>query len=298
MLRSLLMSLDDVARAERPPRSLALHYLRAPAEGPVEVRTVIEHSGRTLSTLTARMIQEGKTTTMAVGTFGKPVLDYEFQDVEPPEVGPPESHAFRQSEKLVPMGQRVENRLAIGGSPWQGIDRAITGGWMRLKGEREPDALMLAMLADAWYPSIFARETGGAFMGAVPTIDLAIHFRAAFPLSGLGPGDYYLGRFESTTTRQGYIVENGEIWSQDGVLLQQSRQLARKARPYGWMTGRSARSSAPEPPCGRPRVDRGRRRRRGAGPFPPRCRTASRFPAGGAGSAPSPRRIAPRTGRR
>jgi acyl-CoA thioesterase len=124
------------------------------------------------------------------------------------------------------MAERVETRLAIGGSPWQGTDRALTGGWMRLKGERAPDALMLALLADAWYPPIFARETGGAFAGAVPTIDLTIHFRAALPLPGSGPGDWYLGRFESTTARQGYIEETGELWSRDGVLLVQCRQLA------------------------------------------------------------------------
>jgi acyl-CoA thioesterase len=226
MLRSLLLSLDDSARAERAPRSLALHYLRVPDQGPVEITTALEHSGRTLCTLTARMFQQGRLTTLAIGTFGKPVLEYEFQDIKPPELGPPGSYTFRESEGLVPMNGRVENRLAIGGSPWQGIDRALTGGWMRLRGDRPPDALMLALLADAWYPPVFARETGGAFRGPVPTIDLTIHFRAAFPLPTSGPGDHYLGRFESTTSRQGYIEESGELWSRDGVLLVQSRQLA------------------------------------------------------------------------
>jgi acyl-CoA thioesterase len=226
MLRSLLMSLDEEAREQRPPRSLALHYLRAPEQGAVEIETAVEHSGRTLTTISARMSQEGRVTTLAIGTFGKRVFDYEFQDIEPPAVGPPEFHALGESKGVVPMAERMEMRPAVGGIPWQGSDRALTGGWMRLKGERRPDALMLVLLADAWFPPIFARETGGAFMGAVPTIDLAIHFRAAFPLSGLGPDDWYLGRFESTTARQGYIEESGELWSRDGVLLLQCRQLA------------------------------------------------------------------------
>ena len=89
-----------------------------------------------------------------------------------------------------------------------------------------PDILLLAMMADAWYPPIFARETDGAFAGAVPTIDLTIHFRTSFPLPGSRPDDYYAARFETTTARQGYIEESGEIWSHDGILLVQSRQLS------------------------------------------------------------------------
>ncbi len=226
MLRSMLLSLDHGARQERAPRSLALHYLRAPTEGNMEVQTSVERSGRTLTTLSARMIQGGKVTTLAVGTFGKATVDYEFQDTEPPAVGPPDAHALGESNGAIPMTERVEMRPAIGGIPWQGGDRALTGGWIRLKAEREPDALMLATLADAWFPPIFTRETGGAFAGAVPTIDLTVHFRAAFPLPASGPGDWYLGRFESTTARQGYIEESGELWSQNGVLLLQCRQLA------------------------------------------------------------------------
>jgi acyl-CoA thioesterase len=124
------------------------------------------------------------------------------------------------------MAQRFDLRLAIGGSPWQGIGRALAGGWIRLRGDRPPDSLLLAMLSDAWYPAIFARETGGRFAGAVPTIDLTIHFRAELPLPGSRPDDFYLARFESTVARHGYMEETGEVWSKDGILLIQSRQLA------------------------------------------------------------------------
>ncbi|HEX7668557.1 MAG TPA: acyl-CoA thioesterase domain-containing protein, partial [Polyangiaceae bacterium] len=57
VLRALLMEVNDVARA---PRSLTLHYLRPPVEGPVDVAVVIERSGRTLTTATARLLQGGK----------------------------------------------------------------------------------------------------------------------------------------------------------------------------------------------------------------------------------------------
>src|SRR5438045_9401727 len=52
LLRALIEALDDAAR---PPRSLTIHYPRAPRPGPVEIRVVRERDGRSLSTLPARM---------------------------------------------------------------------------------------------------------------------------------------------------------------------------------------------------------------------------------------------------
>jgi len=58
------------------------------------------------------------------------------------------------------------------------------------------------------------------FIG-VPTIDLTIHFRAR--TEGLtGPA---LAIFRSRASAEGFFEEDGELWSQDGTLLAQSRQL-------------------------------------------------------------------------
>jgi acyl-CoA thioesterase len=56
----------------------------------------------------------------------------------------------------------------------------------------------------------------------VPTIDLTIHFRADLPL----PSDYVLVTFESRLSHGGFVEEDGAIWSRDGHLIAQSRQLA------------------------------------------------------------------------
>jgi len=40
------------------------------------------------------------------------------------------------------------------------------------------------------------------------------------------PGDWVLARFASRLSRDGFIEEDGEIWSRDGWLIAQSRQLA------------------------------------------------------------------------
>ena len=80
---------------------------------------------------------------------------------------------------------------------------------------------------EAWPPSLFARmrpEEAGT--RGVPTVDLTVHFRASLPLPGMRSDDYVLVAFRSRYADEGFVEEDGEIWSRDGRLLAQSRQLA------------------------------------------------------------------------
>jgi acyl-CoA thioesterase len=54
-----------------------------------------------------------------------------------------------------------------------------------------------------------------------PTADLTIHFRAPV-LSG----EWVLADYRSRFSSGGVWEEDGELWSPDGTLLAQSRQLA------------------------------------------------------------------------
>ena len=88
------------------------------------------------------------------------------------------------------------------------------------------------MLADAWFPAPWPRL---AELAPAPTIDLTVHFRTALPL----PDSLLLGRFTSSLVRDGFFDEDGELWTPDGTLVAQSRQLGlllgpprpRSARP-------------------------------------------------------------------
>lgn len=223
LLRSMLMTTQQPDRATR---SLTVHYLTVPEAGPIEIATSVEKTGRSITTVMARMSQGLKPIALAIGVFGKPFSDFEFQDITMPAASAPESCGLLEFHGVVPNAECYEMRPAIGPEPWSGAERALTGGWIRPKEARPPDALLMAALADAWYPSIFVKARDGQFAGAVPTIDLTIHFRVELPLANSRPDDHYLVRFESTTARQGYVEESGELWSKDGVLIAQSRQLA------------------------------------------------------------------------
>ena len=61
-----------------------------------------------------------------------------------------------------------------------------------------------------------------------PTLDLTIHFRLEPPP---GEHEHVLARFRSTTGAEGLFEEDGELWSERGELLVQSRQLA-LLRPF------------------------------------------------------------------
>jgi acyl-CoA thioesterase len=103
--------------------------------------------------------------------------------------------------------------------PCAGGEAALTGGWIAFAdGPQALDAPALAMLTDAWLPAPFARlsEPVGA-----PTIDLTIHFRAP----ELVVGEPVLAVFRSRFAHAGFFEEDGELWSADGRLLAQSRQL-------------------------------------------------------------------------
>ena len=57
MLRALEEAVGD---RSRQARTLTLHYLAPPAEGDVEIEVVIEREGRSLTSVSARMTQNGR----------------------------------------------------------------------------------------------------------------------------------------------------------------------------------------------------------------------------------------------
>jgi acyl-CoA thioesterase len=59
-----------------------------------------------------------------------------------------------------------------------------------------------------------------------PTVDLTVHFRRPLPVPGARADDLYLAIFRAGVAADGFIVEDGDIWSERGELVAQSRQLA------------------------------------------------------------------------
>ena len=221
VLRAMTAAVGDEARA---PRSLTLHFTAPPAEGAVRIETRVERSGRSVSAVSARLVQGDRLLALALAAFGRPRAALAFADLAMPEVPPPE--ACLELERRIEIHDRYEMRWALGGLPFTGGDQALCGGWIRLREPRPVDPPLLAAYSDAMPPAIFSRVADDAIDGGVPTIDLTVHFRAATPLPVARADDYTLLAFHSHEARDGFVDETGEIWSREGVLLAQSRQLA------------------------------------------------------------------------
>ncbi|WP_436795313.1 acyl-CoA thioesterase [Actinospongicola halichondriae] len=214
----------EIAGTGQRLRSMTLHYLRAPAEGPCEVVVTVERRGRTLTSLSVRLVQDGVVMVLGLAATAVDREGPSFADLPMPAVAPPEADAPRVEPPVgisIPMRDHYEMQSRLGPDRWSGeiADEAVTGGWIRLAEGDPVDDVVVAALTDAWTPAIFNRCADRL---GVPTIDLTIHFRDEPPEQA----DWSFVRFTSRHAAGGYVEEDGEVWSSDGRLLAQSRQLA------------------------------------------------------------------------
>lgn len=217
--------LAEVDGTDQRMRSLTLHYLRAPEAGPCRVEVTVERRGRTLTSLSLRVVQGDRLVILglaatAVDRPGPAFSDLPLPDVEPP-VDPTPVIPLPPGSPPIPMRDQYEMQLRLGADRAQGevIADAVTGGWLRLADPEDVDDVVVAALADAWTPAVFSRIAEPL---GVPTIDLTIHFRDEPP----GRPDWTFARFRSRHAVGGYVEEDGELWSSGGRLLAQCRQLA------------------------------------------------------------------------
>lgn len=223
LLRSATHELADAAY---PPRSLSLHYLRPAQPGPAVIEVETVRAGRTVTAMAVRLLQGDVLRVTGMATFSRrreapQILHHAMPDVPPPDRLP------RNMPQDSPLRAQLEQRLALGALPRSGADEARAGGWMRLAdGPRALDAPLLALYCDVWPPAVLSWAGGERDVGAVPTVDLSIHFRSDLADLCLPDDAYVLVHFHTHTAREGYLVEDGEVWSADGQLLAQARQMA------------------------------------------------------------------------
>lgn len=222
VLRALRAAVGDPARL---PRSFTIHFTSPPVEGPAEVQTTLERVGRTVTTATARLEQGGKLRALALAAFGTPRTGPNFAHLARPEATPPERTRPLSAGFTIPLRERYES-LEVFGPPAAGTPDAVTGGWIRLReGAGAPEAELLAAYTDSWPPALLSQVPREQLASGVPTVDLTVHFRAPWP-EHEDPSDFALVVFRSRVAHDGFVEEDGEVWTRGGVLLAQSRQLA------------------------------------------------------------------------
>jgi acyl-CoA thioesterase len=222
----ILRAIQAMAGAERAPRSLTVHYPRAPLAGPVELSVTVEREGGRATFLSARMEQGGEVQATALAVLSEDWTESGFEELrmpegagEPGELHTPDPAAL---ESLPTMLQNYRVRPALGEPAFSG-GAPYNGAWIRTREPRLLDAPLAAALLDTWFPASFVKVESPR---PAPTIDYTVHFRSPLPPPSATAEDAYLVAFKSGVARHGFFEEDGELWSADGTLLAQSRQLA------------------------------------------------------------------------
>ena len=202
---------EVVGDPERHARSFTVHFTAPPEAGPVRIETTVERTGRSLTTVSGRLLQGKRLCAVGLAAFSKSREAVEFQDARMPEVpSPTSSEALRTDRGSgVPMRDRYEQRAVIPAHALEAGVSAAGGGWTRLSEPRLTDALLIAALADCWPPALRHRRgpEGEVPARGVPTVDLTVHFRTALPLPDARPDDFYL------TVRSSRTITNCATWA-------------------------------------------------------------------------------------
>jgi len=220
LLRALSQRVDDPRRA---PRSLTVHYPAPPTVGPATITTEVIRSGRSLLTASARLEQNGKPMANALAAFSPSWPGVPWSDRDAPTAPAPEDLTDGGLDRPpLPFLGYWDHRFTKG----RAVDPdgpAETEGWIRLVEPEPIDGPVVAAMCDAFPPAVFTRS---AAPNPVPTVDLTVHFRASLPLVDPADDDFLLGRFRTRTIAEGFLEEDGQLWTRHGTLVAQSRQLA------------------------------------------------------------------------
>ena len=211
---------------DKQTRSITCHFLSASTPGPARLNVKLQKAGRTLSTATATLIQGDRTIAISIATFADSRDSLNLSELTMPRVPAPEE--IPQNRRMGPdmrhyaaFRAQYDQRLAIGPTPPGTAGIAEVGGWTRFKEPRVFDDLGLLAISDSWFPSMYARIDASVH---APTIDHTVHFLTPLPFDD-GDG-FVLVNFKTETACDGYLLEDGFIWSASGILLARCRQLA------------------------------------------------------------------------
>src|SRR4051812_34573800 len=145
---------------DHPPRTLAIHFVDAPAAGEVEITATVERRGRSTDAVSLRLEQDGRIMALALANASERRADApSWNELPRPDAPPPETCARVEREgRLPPFIEQLEIRW-VDGAEWGGAD-AWNRAWVAAPERDVVDAPFVAALADVWMPPAFAKVNG------------------------------------------------------------------------------------------------------------------------------------------
>jgi hypothetical protein len=92
ILKGMTIAIGDASRA---PLTLTVQFVSQPAFGPVTLDATVERTGRSLTTVSARLIQAGAPVVPAIGAFATAMSGLELDELPMPAVEAPGPIAVR-----------------------------------------------------------------------------------------------------------------------------------------------------------------------------------------------------------
>jgi acyl-CoA thioesterase len=209
-------AVDDPSRGLR---SFATQFASIPRPGLVTIEVTVERTGKSMSTTSARMLQEGRVLQVAhaASSTTRPGLAYDDY-IRPRDAGPGDTPQFASSGGGGHF-QNADVRLDPDVILFGGADEARIGAWLRPLQDEPIDAAWLIAMCDLLPPAVFARTTGPA---KAATIEYVVHLATDQPSVPLG--EYVYLSCHSPLSNEGFAVEDATMWAPDGRVLAVARQ--------------------------------------------------------------------------
>ncbi|HEY6531528.1 MAG TPA: thioesterase family protein [Acidimicrobiales bacterium] len=210
--------LDD---PDKQALRVTLDYHRPVIDGEIRIEVDIPRHGRTTAGGTVRIWSNGKLACLGIASSARHRPGGEFAARAMPEVesiGAEEPPLDKNSEFPLYANVRRWSRLAEASGP----HGARVGGWVQQVVPEVIDHRWLALLVDLWWPAAY--KVWGENV-VTQTVDMGYHGRATLPMESLPPGTPLFVVHTARTSVNGFVDEDCEIWSPDGQLLGQGRQI-------------------------------------------------------------------------
>jgi acyl-CoA thioesterase len=213
-LACLVRAMETTERStDRPLRTLNAELCGPLLPGAAEIAVEVLRRGAGMTTVTARIVQDGSVVAHASGLLGRSREDRTYDGLSVPNLGV--SGCLFEMQVPWPAFARFFEYRNVGAVPFSGSDVAQVENWVRL---REPgptfDAAHVTALADATWPALFPAMTE-----VRPMSTIAFTLQLFGPWDGLRTDAPIYHRSRVLWARDGHAAEMREIWTEDGRLL-------------------------------------------------------------------------------
>lgn len=226
LVTSLVSDVAHRSVPDRPLRALSVHFYRPVGRDPLHLTAHVDEQGRSTATVLVRGATAARPAVLGIATFARTVGELALADRPAPQVPGPQQCAPFVPPGAVPCLQQFEIRPATDVLPLSGASSSELTAWIRLSaGDRIGPAGALILL-DALAPAAYARLRTPV---PIPTVTLTAHLLrdlTAAPHTG-----WVLARQRNCHTAVGLSIDECDLWTPDGELIAQARQLRQVVAP-------------------------------------------------------------------